>query len=126
MRLKSKKAILLLEVVFVTLLVSIISLFLFRGYSLFIKAEKKGMNYLRLLLLGQEKIWDLQVKEKRFEISDSMEKEGSFTLPLFKWNLNLEDTYFSNLKKCTLKIKSEKDKQKPLDLVIYLNAELNE
>jgi len=84
---KYKGGVLLFEVAFVMLLVSIISLFLFRGYSTFIKAGRKNSNCLKLILIAEEKIWDLELKEKNGQIANEPEKANS-DMSLFRWQIN--------------------------------------
>ena len=63
MKIKTVKAILLFEVMIVAALVSIGSIFLFRGYGNFIKAGNESMNYLKLMALSEEKIWNHAVED---------------------------------------------------------------
>ncbi|MBN3039511.1 MAG: hypothetical protein JW867_00110, partial [Candidatus Omnitrophica bacterium] len=64
-----KRGLLLFEVVVVVLLVSLISLFFFRGYGVFLKAGKKSLDYLNLCLFLEEKIFKLQVEEAENKLS---------------------------------------------------------
>ena len=84
-----KRGALLFEVALAVFLVSIISLFLFRGYSVFTKAAKKKETYLKLVSLSQEKFCDLQIKEKSAELSEDIERQGS--LDSYQWQLDLAD-----------------------------------
>lgn len=103
---KIKKAVLLFEAVFTVLIVSIISLFLFRGYSIFLKAAKKNMGYLKAMELCEEKIWDFQAIERsEGELSLNMEKQGDFKSLPFGWSLEIEDTDYEGLKKTTVEVK---------------------
>jgi hypothetical protein len=122
MKVQIKKGVLLFEIVFAILLVSIISLFLFRGYSIFIKSGRRGLDYLRLVITSEEKIWDLELKEKNDEIVSDMQFEGDIDSD-FNWQLSLEDTEYDNFKKGFLKIDYTKRKIS-LDTVIYLNTEI--
>ncbi len=123
-----KKGIVLFEVAFVVLLVSIISLFLFKGYSLFIKAGRKSLDYLNLVLLCEEKNWDLEIKERNNKINEELEKEGDFDTPSYNWQLNLENIMYSgledsensNLKKGILKVNHIDKRRVSLDMTLYL------
>ena len=117
---KSKKAVLLFEVALVILLVSIASLFLFRSYALFLKVGRKSSNYLKLILLAEEKIYDLQIKEKSGDLSLDMKEEGTFPLPSFSWSLELNDTVYDDLKIADVKVSSTGRRGISLDTVIYL------
>lgn len=87
---KNKNASLLFEVSLAVLLVSIISVFLFRGYTIFSRAGKKSRDYLKLVTLSEEKFWDLQVQEKKNLLTPDMQKQGNF--PGFdSWSISLED-----------------------------------
>lgn len=114
-----KKGILLFEVAFVVLLVSVISLFMFRGYGLFIKTAKKSMNYLKLALVSERQIWELQEQEANNEITNNMETSGDIDSD-FSWGLVLEDTGYDNFKQGTLRVESVKAGES-LDTIIYLN-----
>ena len=118
---KSQRGVLLFEVAFVVLLVSVISLFLFRGYGIFSKAGRKSLAYIRLVLLSQEKAWDFELLEKKGEITLRTQTSGDFEAP-FSWQMKLEDTGRDNFKKGTLKISSSA-RGDYLDTVMYLNTE---
>ncbi|MFH1504735.1 MAG: hypothetical protein ABIH08_05060 [Candidatus Omnitrophota bacterium] len=123
-QLNPKKGILLFEVVFVVLIVSIISLFLFRGYGIFSKAARRNLDCLKLMMLSEEKIWDLQAIEKADgELSSNMERQGDFELSPFSWNLAIEESGYGRLKRGTVEIKRN-DKQAPaFETVFFLNFE---
>ncbi len=57
---KPHKAILLLEVAIVILVTTVIALFLFRGYGIFIHAQKKSSGYLQLSLESERQLWQLR------------------------------------------------------------------
>jgi hypothetical protein len=116
---KVKKGILLFEVAFVVLLVSIISLFLFRGYSVFLKAGRKSLDYLKLIMLSEAKIWDLQMEEKSSELVIDMEKQGDFKTPFFSWQLGIEEAGYEEVKKTVLKVTYENKRKTSLDIVNF-------
>lgn len=120
---KRRKGILLFEVVFVMLMVSVISVFLFRGYGLFLKTSRKSNEYVRLILLSEEKLWELHMKESNDEINKDLRKTGECSLTGFSWNLTLDDTD-SQLKKCTVVV-GHNDRIR-LDTVVYLRAKKEE
>ncbi|MCP4651947.1 MAG: hypothetical protein GY858_00985 [Candidatus Omnitrophica bacterium] len=55
-----KKAILLFETALVVLLVAIISVFLVRSCSIFLKSQKKSKNYMQAALLIEKKFFQMQ------------------------------------------------------------------
>lgn len=116
---KANKGILLFEVAFVVLLVSVISMFIFRAYGVFAKTGKKSSDYLRLILLSEEKVWDLELEENNKEAKEGMQTQGRFD-DSFSWQVNLEDTNYDNLKKAILTVSSDKRKYS-LDTFIYLS-----
>jgi len=121
---KLKKGILLFEVVFVVLVVSVISLFLFRSYGTFSKAARKNLDYFKLMALSEEKLWDLKAKEQADgKLPLSMEKDGSFEACPFNWHLEIEDAGYGNLKKTTLSISRLDRQASVLDSVVFLDFE---
>lgn len=120
---KAKNGILLFEVAFVVLLVSIISLFLFRGYGLFLKTGRKSLDYLKLTLLGEEKAWDLQREEKKKTPWADIEMSGRFGEEGFSWNLQTEDAGYANLKKGILSVNVQEQRKTSWDMVFFLKFE---
>lgn len=120
---RGKKGVLLFEVAFVVLLVSIISLFLFRGYGLFLKTGKKSLDYLKLMLISEEKAWDLQREEKKKPLPEDIEMSGSFRDGGFNWSLQTEDFGYGNLKKGVLSVNYQDQRKTSLDMVIFLKFE---
>jgi len=117
----NKKAVLLFEVVFVVFFVSIIAVFLFRGYGNFIKTGKRASAYLNLALLAEQEILDLKIREAKGELSEEMEVGGQLGEDL-SWQLSAEETQYGALKKCLLQIRDDKNK-KILDTIVYLKIE---
>ncbi|MFH1768775.1 MAG: hypothetical protein ABH858_06420 [Candidatus Omnitrophota bacterium] len=113
----SKKAVLLFEVACVVLLLSIMSFFLFRGYSLFMKAGRRSGEYLELALLSEEKICDFQIKEKNQQAPDE-ELEGNFAGRPYAWTVSFEDSDYPALKRVFLKV-SKEGRKEYLDTVSY-------
>jgi len=121
---KKNKAILLIEVMLVVLVVSIASLFLFRGYGIFLKTGRKSLDYLKLALSSEKIMWDLQLKESNEEINEDMQKQGDLDSG-FSWNIELEDTDYEILKKIVLQIVPE-NRKAFLDTTIYLTTKKEE
>ncbi|MBU1122203.1 MAG: hypothetical protein ABIH71_05215 [Candidatus Omnitrophota bacterium] len=120
---KSNKGILLFEVAFVVLLVSIISLFLFRGFGVFLKAGRKSLDYLKLSSLVEEKFWDLEMIEaKDGFLSKDVASRGEFERIPFKWNMNLVTVDDSSLNKCILKIERQGNRKLSLDAIIFVSV----
>ncbi|UCC95463.1 MAG: hypothetical protein JSW40_01615 [Candidatus Omnitrophota bacterium] len=117
---RQRKTVLLFEVALVVLIVSIASLFLFRGYAIFLKVGKKSLDYLKLIVRTEEKMWDLHAKERNGEITADMDTEGEFDAQL-GWHLSLEDVEDSNLKIGTLKA-THSEKGVSFDTIIYLKG----
>ncbi len=114
---KSKKGALLFEVMLVVLLVSLASVYMFRGYSIFLKAGRRSLDYLKLILLSEKVIWDLQLREKQG-------KWENISLPnslasKFNWDLRFKNSQYINLKKSVLKVE-EKKRKSSLETVTYL------
>ncbi len=115
---KPKRGILLFEVMLAVILISLASLFLFRGYSIFIKAARKGTDYLQLILLCEKKVWDLSLEEKDNQITNTTQTEGSLD-SRYKWIMRLEDTGYEKLKQANRRITDEV-KNESFDTVMYL------
>ncbi|MFH1771789.1 MAG: hypothetical protein ABH872_03140 [Candidatus Omnitrophota bacterium] len=115
---KNKKSVLLFEVAIVVLLVSLASLFLFRGYGVFIKTGRKSLVYLKLISLAEEKIWDLKLKNcsgvKLSEIAASGEFDGGFS-----WRIDFTDTDFENIKETRVTVRNIKNNIS-FDSVLFL------
>jgi len=111
------KSILLVEVVVVLLLVSIASLFLFRGYSMFLKASTVSGNYLHLLLFLEEKYFKLNAGRASQEIEARFFSRDE-VYDKYRWGLTLEDTAYPGLKQGVLKAGFTKSRQ-VLDTVVY-------
>jgi len=101
---KTKKAILLLEVALVVLITAVISVFLFRGYNVFINAQRKSSAYLELTLESEKQLWEL--------------RSGNTA----NKNIILEDSGFKGLKKVTLNAESA-DKRYSFDTVCFMPVE---
>ena len=121
---RSKKAILLFEILLVVTLVSIASVFLFRGYGTFIKMGRKSLDYLRLIIFCEEKMWDLELAERNGEAFNEIASEGDFGQE-FRWELTLGDTGYEKLKESTVKI-SRPRRRTFYDCFIYLKEEQEE
>lgn len=117
-----RKGILLFEVTLVALLVAIISVFLFRGYHIFLKSGRKSMDYLRMVLLSDEKMWDLQGKEKIGNSSLYTEREGDYDSLPYYWHLDREDRENNaNLTRGILKVSSRGKRELSFDTIMYFN-----
>lgn len=127
MNLTLRRGVLLFEVALVVLLVSIISMFLFRGYHVFLKSGRKSMDYLRMVLLSDQKMCQLQNKEKSKDPSLYIERDGDFDYPSYSWHLDMEDMEEnSNLTRGILKVNYRGKRESSFDTIIYLNkAESN-
>ena len=121
MKLKLKKSVALFEVAIVVLLVSLASVFLFRGYGVFIKVGKRNTDYIHLALLTDEKFWELQLQEKNREPIADLEGQGTFN-SVFSWKFSFEDSEFSDLKKGRLTTHYEERKES-LDTIMYFFIE---
>ena len=107
-----------MEVVIVVLLVSIASLFLFRGYSVFLRASGASSDYLRLQLFLEEKAFHLKAEN----INQAIEAHPFLqddVYDRYKWGLMLADTAYSDIKQGVLKAGFGKREQ-ALDTIIYL------
>lgn len=109
------------------LLTAIISLYLFRGYATFIRAEKKAGDYLRLAIFAEQKIWDMEVNPGDYSSDDGGKKQGQDDD--FSWSLDLQDVEndeqrvnpdFSGLQRAVLRLGAKKRKNISLDMVVYL------
>lgn len=106
-----------MEVVIVILLVSIASLFLFRGYSVFLRASGASSDYLRLQLFLEEKVFHLKAENKNQTIETrSFLRDDVYDK--YKWGLMLADTVYPYIKQGVLKVGFDKRKQ-TLDVVVY-------
>ncbi|UCD15543.1 MAG: hypothetical protein JSV34_00390 [Candidatus Omnitrophota bacterium] len=119
-----RKGILLFEVAFVVLLVSIISLFLFRGFGVFLKAARKGCDYLKLSELSEAKIWDLQMVEESTKfLPPDTQRQGDFEQMPFSWRLELLDSGYPNLNKGVMKVNYEEKTKLSFDTVVFFKVE---
>jgi hypothetical protein len=115
-----KKSVLLFEVAIVVLLVTLSTLFLFRGYGIFLKVGRKSLDYIALVFYSEQKLCDIQlIEETAGGVSpDIMEKEGDFDSS-FSWNMHFEEIGFSQLQKCVLETRYAK-RNESLDMIYYL------
>ncbi len=122
-----KRAIALFEVSFVVLLVSIISVFIFRGYRIFIKTSKKSSDYLNLIRFSEDKFWDLQMQQAREGFSeDDIDTSGISDDGRYEWNLDLNSSESSNITALHLQTSSRKPGSKTVfDSILYLEVELS-
>lgn len=118
---RHKKGILLFEVMVAAILVSIISLFLFRAYGTFIRAAKKSTDYLKLILFSEQKVYELSVLEKSGQITNTTQLEGGLDFQ-YKWFLYLKDTDYGRLKQAKIKITNGSG-SKSFDTVMYLTGQ---
>lgn len=116
----NKKALFLFEVAFVVLIVSVLSLFIIRGYGIFIKVAKKSFDYTNILYFIDNKICQLSIQEEKGEISEDLEKEGVFG-DSRAWSLEMQDTDYQGLTRVRLNILQGNKSQSNFDLVVYLN-----
>jgi hypothetical protein len=116
---KAKKALLLFEVALVVLLVAIISVFLFRGYRIFIEANQRSRQYLHSSLLLEEKLWALEVDPSGLEPG-----HGLFSAGRGSWSLELAPLDQANLAQVRLGVAGPRPTDRLfLDRVFYLNLE---
>lgn len=120
---KKIKAVLLLEVAFVVLLVSIMSVFMFRAFSVFIRAQRRCYSYLQNVSYVEQKMCDLQLQSAQGEFTLEIEKEGVFGETPFNWQLTLDDAGFESLSKCTLLVSYLHNRPVMLDAISYFSLE---
>ena len=60
LKIKPRKALMLMEVALVVLITAVIALFLFRGYRVFIDAHRKSTEYLQLAAASDKQLWELK------------------------------------------------------------------
>lgn len=113
------KGFLLFEVAFVALLISLASVFLFRGYGVFLRIGAKSADYLKLITLAEKKIFDLEIEEKKAPLSPDIETSGSFDSE-YSWQLAAEDSEYDNFKKARLTVNSTAKRKHSLDTLVYL------
>ncbi len=116
-----KSGVLLFEVAFVVMIVSIMSVFLFRGYATFTKVARKSLDYIKLVLVSDAKIWDLELEEYNAAVTKDMHKEGDFDTG-FRWRIILGDTDHVNFKRTRLTIDST-NRAESFDRMLYLKSE---
>jgi len=116
----NKKAVVLFEVMLAALLVSLISVFLFRGYSILLSVAKKSSDYLKLMEFSEKKIWDLREAERSDLLFLNIPRTGNFDSGVYSWNLSLEESNYGNLKKTIIEIKSEDQKAAVFDTIFFL------
>ena len=114
-----RKASVLFEVALAAMLVAVISVFVFRGYSVFSRAEKRSLEYLRLVSLAEEKFWQLRVKEKSGDLRLDIPVSGKFGDSPYFWDLAIEDGLARNLKKIALTVTKKGKKSLSFDLIGY-------
>lgn len=120
---KYKKGMLLFEVAFVVLLMSVISLFLFRGFAVFLKAGRKSGEYLKLSSLLEEKIWELEKLSANAGLSpENIELTGEFEQVPFKWSLAFQESGYSGLNKCVLKTEQQGERKSVFDAVMFFKT----
>ena len=117
-----KKGILLFEVAFVGLLASILSLFIFRAYGLFIKSGIKCLEYSQLISLAEKKVWDIQKNNSKDGIVADLDRINGNDKSPFTWRLDLEATDYENLKKGILTVARADKKKISYDTVIFLRV----
>lgn len=116
-----KKTIVLFEVILVVALILLISLFLLRGYSLFMKTGRRNLDYIKLVMLSEERLWELQMEEQKEGVLADLERRGSID-PSFIWQVESEDTDYEGLRRIILNVGYEGEKKGCLDTVLYFLA----
>ena len=104
----NKNGISLVEVMLATFLVSLISVFLFRGYHSFVKTLKKSENYFQVATVSEQVIWDLRFKmltdKESFDFADSPQE-------IIASDIDIASTVFNNCKAHVIKCRDvRKDK----------------
>ena len=120
-----KKSIALFEVAFVALVVSMLSIFIFRGYRIFIKTSRKSSDYLNLICLSEKKFSDLQLKDYKGELSQgAIDTSGDFADTDYGWNLEINLDNTANITVFGLKAARQKGFTKTaFDSMLYLEVE---
>ena len=80
---------------------------------------------MKSLLLFEEKIWDLQIKEENNALSLN-DIHGRFGSSDFMWDLSAKDTEYIDLKECTLRIEGTGSKPVFLDTILYFAVQEGE
>lgn len=119
---KVKKSFLLLEVSLVVLVVSIISVFIFRGFANFKKAAQQSSAYQKLILLSEQKIWDLKSSDF-FDLSVS-ERVISGNFPDSRYSWEIESSSLEEFDQNRLILKNEGKSTVSFDLIL-LSKSLN-
>ena len=86
------------------------------------KTGRKGLDYLKLILLTEQRICDLQIEEANEALTIDVGKEGAFSLDHFYWHLDLQDTSYEGINKGILTVSYNNNRSASLDTVIYLKV----
>lgn len=111
---KKLKAFLMLEAALAVLVVTVISLFIFRGFSLFTRAARKNMIYTELVLLSGNQAESIAVWHNL--------TDGNFDKAInqrFSRQIIPLETSHSHIAKYLIRLENVKSKEK-LDTILYL------
>lgn len=115
-----QKGFLLFEAVFTVFLVSLMVFFLFRGYGIFLKSGKMILEYHKLMMLSEEKMWDLQILETD-ESGQDIETAGvdEFFSKPFNWSFDIQASDYTGLSKGILKVSFPEGRNTALDMILF-------
>lgn len=119
-----QKGFLLFEAAFTVFLVSLMVFFLFRGYGIFLKSGKMILEYHKLMMLSEEKMWDLQILETD-ESGQDIETAGvdEFFSKPFNWSFDIQASDYTGLSKGILKVSFPEGRNTALDMVLFTALE---
>ena len=116
----NRKAVVLFEVALAVLIVSLISLFLFRGYHLFLKTGRRSLDYLKMTLLTEEVVWGLHDKQAQNELTDEVAGQGVCSDDGYVWQVATEETEYEGLTKISIAIVKDKKNPVSFDSFVYV------
>jgi|GEM_PF-6416163 len=97
---QQRKSVLLLELMTAIVIIAVVFLFVGRAYGVSKKALKRSSNFLKISLLLEEKIWELEEKAETQAGRDS----GDFSDQSYGWKVDAENIGQSRLNLVTLEV----------------------
>ena len=118
-----KKSFMLIELLLVVFFVVLISFFILRGYSNFVKVAQKEMFILKTLLLTEEGALDLLIKEKNFDSVEGLPEEYELSDENFILQYEAVEQVLGEIWRYTVNTENKEKREKKLDMVLFLSYE---
>ena len=117
------KSFMLIELLLAVFFITLMSFFILRGYSNFVKVAQKKLFILKTLLLTEEGASELLLKEKNFDFVKDLPKEHKLSDEEYAFRYEATEQVLGELWRYSVNTGYKDKRENNLDMILFLNYE---